>query len=246
MRWVGHDSRCQELPASGFKLDRQRWRSYRARSGERSPGDRSRRVGLRGHLSARDPGHVDVAGHEQVATGSWLFFVRQPVGVDEAAGRHHESGSGHGTVQPQQHAGRSRVSCAQPEFQQLAVAERVARISLVRNRGAQHEVWLSGRLSHNRHGRIPERKPCVLSVQQWRAQPVDDGHRQLADRRSDRIPRRVCAGPVDDGAANAAGGRTLRPRLELGARRAQRMERARPLPFSAHHILSHRGCERFQ
>ena len=126
----------------------------------------------------------------------------------------------------------------------------------LRDRRAQHEVRVSGRIPPRRRQPVPDDQqqlPDAVRVQHalWGAAAVsrqsESNRRHVTVRRvhtkgADRVLRVLRPGAVDEGSAHAAGRASLRPRVEQLSRAADRAvgddpDRDRPAPADGHQGL---------
>ena len=162
-------------------------------------------------------GHVDVDGHQQAAPRGRPVVVQQPLGplprrrrgsehrLDYRADRHAR----------ERHSGAVlHLSLDGESARQRPAAQRVARVGVVCDRRAQHEVRVSGRLSGAEavHHRQPEHDQLHVPgrgahlAHAVHPEPVQQPHALRCVLRP---------GSVDDQSADAAGRVALRARLEL-------------------------------
>jgi hypothetical protein len=151
-------------------------------------------------------------------TSKLLLDVREPVGLDAPAGRRDESGPDDQSGPDVQGLSRGRQHA-----RQLAEPERLAGVCDVRDGRAQSQVRVSRRLPCREHDGPRRRSAADAHRSRLRpARPVlrHDPYFAVAAEQSHRVPRDLCAGPVDAGASHAARGGSLRSSLELVPGRA--------------------------
>ena len=199
---------------------------------------RAERAGNRRLLAQPEPrraAEVAVAGDEPPAGGSRRRHHLGAVGLRDPARRQHRRsdprpGAGRDS---RRRAGRPEVPLVEPSArtQQRPHLERGGQL---RDRRAQHEVRVSGRL-HVRH-RHPvqhhqQQVPGVVPLQQHGAEPDHPAGRRVRARREHRIRGVLRAGAVDARTPHAAGRAALRPRLEPLPRADDRPDLFIPTPI---------------
>ena len=158
----------------------------------------------------------------------------RPAAVWRSAGRlaghrqpHRRHRAMHGRLCVQWEHPRAGVSLAELE-QHLECRLQLARDRGVRDRGAQHEVRLPGRLPGQRQSPRHQQHVSVVPVQQRGAESIDRVRLPLPNTHPHAVRGALRPGAVDARPADAARRGALRQRLELRARSTDRADQVHP------------------